>query len=77
PIPPTQPYTLCDEDQDGFTSFDLTTLIPDLLQGAVYTITFHETLSDAQLGSSPIDTTQLYDNINPFVQILYVRAVDP
>ncbi|MEM0544058.1 T9SS type B sorting domain-containing protein, partial [Flavobacterium sp. j3] len=77
PILPTQPYTLCDEDQDGFTSFDLTTLIPDLLQGAVYTITFHETQTTAEEGTTAIDTTVPYINIEPFVQTLYVRAVDP
>ncbi|MFN3969694.1 MAG: hypothetical protein ACK4HO_12380, partial [Flavobacterium sp.] len=77
PIPPTEPYTICDDNQDGFTGFDLLTLTTDILQGAAYILTFHETLTDAQQGNSPIDITVPYDNINPFVQILYVRAVDP
>ncbi|MEZ4877120.1 MAG: hypothetical protein R2805_06190 [Flavobacterium sp.] len=37
PIPPTQPYTVCDDDQDGFAQFDLATLTTDILQGATYT----------------------------------------
>ncbi|RKS02724.1 T9SS type B sorting domain-containing protein [Flavobacterium sp. 102] len=79
PIPPTAPYTICDENQDGFSSFDLATLTADILQGANYILTFYETLSDAELGNlvTAIDITQLYDNINPFTQILYVRAEDP
>jgi hypothetical protein len=77
PIPPTAPYTICDDNQDGFAGFDLLTLTADILQGTNYLLTFHETLTDAQQGNSAIDTTVLYDNINPFFQILYVRAVDP
>jgi gliding motility-associated-like protein len=77
PIPPTAPYTICDENQDGFAGFDLTTLIADILQGANYIITFHETQVDAERGDNDIDTTQLYQNIDPFIQIIYVRAEDP
>ncbi|WNM18388.1 T9SS type B sorting domain-containing protein [Flavobacterium capsici] len=75
PIPPTQPYTVCDDDQDGFAQFDLNTLTTDILQGANYTLTFHETLTNAQTGDNPLP--MLYTNINPFVQIIYVRAEDP
>ncbi|MEZ4877988.1 MAG: choice-of-anchor L domain-containing protein [Flavobacterium sp.] len=75
PIPPTQPYTVCDDDQDGFAQFDLATLTTDILQGATYTLTFHETLTNAQTGDNPLP--MLYTNINPFVQIIYVRAEDP
>ena len=76
PVPPTQPYTVCDDNQDGFANFDLSSLIPDILQGANYNLSFHETLPDANSGMNPIDTSVLYFSINPFVQILYVRAVD-
>ncbi|MBM6497853.1 hypothetical protein H9X54_000790, partial [Flavobacterium macrobrachii] len=44
--------------------------------GEVYTITFHETLTNAQQGTNALSTTA-YTNINPFVQILYVRAENP
>jgi large repetitive protein len=75
PIPPTQPYTVCDDDQDGFAQFDLSTLTADILSNANYTITYHETLTNAQTGDYVLSL--LYTNINPFVQIIYVRAEDP
>jgi hypothetical protein len=77
PIPPTQPYTICDDNQDGFAGFDLNTLTADILQSGPYIITYHETMTDAETGSSAIDTTVLYDNLYAFIQTLYVRAVDP
>ena len=76
PIQPTQPYTICDDNQDGFANFDLASLIPDLLQGANYVLSFHETLSDANSNANAIPTSVPYFSINPFVQILYVRAED-
>jgi gliding motility-associated-like protein len=76
PIPPTTPYTICDDNQDGFADFILSTLEADILGGEVYTITFHETLTNAQQGTNALSTTA-YTNINPFVQILYVRAENP
>jgi gliding motility-associated-like protein len=76
PIPPTLPYTICDDNQDGFANFDLASLIPDLLQGASYLLSFHETLSDANSNANAIPTSVPYFSINPFVQTLYVRAED-
>jgi len=78
-IPQSSPYTICDGDQDGLTcGFDLTTLVNDLLQGANYSLSFYETQTDAQTGSpvTAINTSQPYCNINPYMQLLYVRAVD-
>ena len=76
--PPTQPYTVCDDNQDGYANFDLTTLLPGLLSGITpsVTVTFHETLQDAHLLTNAINTSVLYFSINPFVQIIYVRAED-
>ncbi|WP_170212483.1 hypothetical protein, partial [Flavobacterium aquatile] len=75
PITPITPPTLCDADQDGFTDFDLDSYTAEILQGAVYTITYHETITDAQTGANAL--TSPYTNINPFVQVIYVSAVDP
>jgi len=48
-----------------------------LLNGVTtYTITFHETLPDANNNANAINTAVPYCSINPFVQILYVRAED-
>ncbi|WP_396140640.1 T9SS type B sorting domain-containing protein, partial [Flavobacterium sp.] len=74
PIPPSGPYTICDDNQDGFSSFDLNTLTSDILQGANYTITYHETLTDAQLGSNSLVSP--YDNLIPFIQSLFASALD-
>jgi gliding motility-associated-like protein len=75
PIPPTTPYIICDANQDGVANFDLSTLIDDILGGESYIITFHETEINAQTGDHalPMD----YPSIDPFVQIIYVRAEDP
>ena len=74
PIPPSEPYTICDGNQDGFGTFNLNTLTTDILQGANYTITYHETIEDAQLGNNPLVSP--YDNITPFFQIIYASAID-
>ncbi|WP_284653332.1 T9SS type B sorting domain-containing protein [Flavobacterium terrisoli] len=74
PIPQNEPYTICDGNQDGFSTFDLTTLTVDILQGADYTITYHETATDALLGNNPLISP--YDNISPFVQYIYASALD-
>ncbi|MEO5777716.1 MAG: T9SS type B sorting domain-containing protein, partial [Flavobacterium sp.] len=74
PIPQSEPYTICDGNQDGFGTFDLDTLTTDILQGANYTITYHETIEDAQLGNNPLASP--YDNITPFAQFIYASAVD-
>ncbi|NMH23713.1 hypothetical protein, partial [Flavobacterium solisilvae] len=44
--------------------------------GENYIITFHETEDNAITNDNALSTTN-YTNINPFVQILYVRAEDP
>ncbi|WP_264520546.1 T9SS type A sorting domain-containing protein [Flavobacterium sp. N1994] len=74
--PPTSPYTVCDADQDGIATFDLTSMAGDLNQGNTipYIITFYETFTDAVIGGNEI--TSPYVNINPFVQNIYVRAED-
>ena len=77
PVPPTQPLTVCDANQDGFTTIDLTVLTATILQGANYIITYHETLADANLNGTTIPNPTLYQNINPFLQTIYVRAEDP
>ena len=42
PIPQTEPFTICDGNQDGFGTFNLDNLTADILQGANYTITYHK-----------------------------------
>ncbi|MFZ4679132.1 MAG: lamin tail domain-containing protein, partial [Flavobacterium sp.] len=73
--PPYSPYTVCDENQDGYSSFDLSSLIPEIIIGqSGISGTFHETLIEAQLGINAIPLSFPYNNISPFYQILFVRA---
>ncbi|WP_461302706.1 choice-of-anchor L domain-containing protein [Aureisphaera sp.] len=71
-----QDYILCNiENDDTPVLFDLTnpTLIENILDGqdpSIFTVTFYETLSDAQEGINPLP--DLYENVsNP--QLIYVR----
>ena len=65
----------CDPNNDGFTSFDLTQAIDDVMGGALptgVTVTFHETQADAINGV--LGWPSPYNNITPYNQTLYVRA---
>ncbi|WP_299525432.1 T9SS type B sorting domain-containing protein [Winogradskyella sp.] len=65
----------CDADHDGFANFDLTTVIPDVLQGLTgVSVTFHETNQDALSGTNPIADTTNYANIVAQEQIVYIRV---
>ena len=73
-VPPlAADLTQCDADGDGFGQFALAALVPDMLQGAPgITVSFHETLADAQGGGNALASP--YQNIVAFLQPLYVRA---
>ena len=67
----------CDPEHDGFASFDLTTVIDDILQGLTgVSVTFHETFNDAVSGSNAIPNPTNYDNTTFEEQIIYVRVTD-
>jgi gliding motility-associated-like protein len=71
------PVEECGANQDGFAIFDLTALEIDMLNGAIgITLSYYETLIDAQNQTNPITNTTAYQNIDPFTQIIYVVAVD-
>ncbi|MBK9673448.1 MAG: hypothetical protein IPO70_14735 [Bacteroidetes bacterium] len=79
PIAPLTPYEVCDTDQNGIYEFDLTTLSAGILganpSGNV--ISYHETQTDAQMGTNPISLTQPYFNIIPYLQTLWVNVTNP
>ncbi len=65
----------CDQDHDGFANFDLTSVIPDVLQGLTgVTVTFHETNEDALAGTNPILDDTNYTNIIIEEQVVYIRV---
>ncbi len=53
----------CDTDDDGFADFDLTSIIPEVIEGLTnVSISFHRTQDDALSGSNPIaDETNYRD----------------
>lgn len=67
-------YVVCDDDNDGFALFDLTNADAQVLgsqqSAADYTVTYHETMSDAINGINAI----YYPYVNNTdLQIIYVR----
>lgn len=68
----------CEQDEDGFENFDLTSIIATILQGVSgLDLTFHESLFDAQNNNNPITDTENYQNTTPNFQIIYIRIQDP
>ncbi|MEZ4802368.1 MAG: choice-of-anchor L domain-containing protein [Gelidibacter sp.] len=67
----------CDSDHDGMATFDLTSIINEVLEGlSGVTVTFHETLEDAQSGSNPIADASNYANVVAEEQTIYIRVED-
>ena len=71
------PLNACDNDDDGFAFFDLTEVIPDLLQGLTgVTVTFHTSNADATNGTNPIADASNYENTAANIQDIYIRIED-
>ena len=69
------PLYFCDEDNDGFGDFDLNQATSQILGGqspSDFTVTYYETLTQADAGVDPI--TGLYQNIVSFTQTVYARV---
>ncbi|WP_053971589.1 T9SS type B sorting domain-containing protein [Mangrovimonas sp. ST2L15] len=67
----------CEEDQNGFDVFDLTSIIDDVLEGMTgVSISFYETYEDAETGSNPIANESNYENVVEELQTIYIRVVD-
>ena len=76
----TEPQYLdaCDMDHDGYASFDLTSVIADVLQGTTgVNVTFHITQEDADLGINAIANETNYENITFEEQIVFIRVENP
>lgn len=71
-IPATTPE-ICDTDGNNSGQFDLDALIPIITGGAPYTVTFHETFTNAENNVFPY--TSPYENLAS--GIIYIRATDP
>ena len=69
---------VCDNDNDGFSTFDLTVQDAPILAAqsgtaSNYSISYYETLSNANVGANAISNPTDYYNINSFTQNIYVR----
>ncbi|MDP2161055.1 MAG: hypothetical protein Q8K02_11270, partial [Flavobacterium sp.] len=71
------PLEVCDDNADGFAVFDLTTAIPNILNGlnpALHTVSFHNSEAQAQNNTNPIANVLSYTNSTPNQQIIWVRV---
>ncbi|MFC0603845.1 choice-of-anchor L domain-containing protein [Winogradskyella pulchriflava] len=70
-----EPLRYCDPDNDGFGMFTLTDAENDITIGAAgLTVTYHETMANAENNVDAIDTTVDYNNIVINTQTLYARV---
>src|SRR5690606_2514451 len=70
------PIEVCDEDNDGFVSFDLESRTVEIINGELdIQITYHETQDDANNGQDALVSP--YDNIVANAQTVYARAENP
>ncbi|WP_418514181.1 T9SS type B sorting domain-containing protein [Corallibacter sp.] len=78
PIPsPTAPTDLevCDDDNDGFASFNLEDKSSEIIGGEINTeVSYYETLEDAESGINPIVSP--YTNIALNEQTIYIRLTN-
>lgn len=67
----------CDQDYDGFATFDLTSVENEFVAGLTnITITYHSTAQDAEIGANAIANPSAFDNTIPNVQTVYIRVVN-
>lgn len=77
PITDPTPLQVCDDNYDGFTTFNLTTKNAEILNGLSatdYTISYHLTVVDAQTGANPLLNPNSYANNTPYNEMVYVRV---
>ncbi|KAB1067229.1 T9SS type B sorting domain-containing protein [Tamlana haliotis] len=72
----------CDTDLDGHAFFDLTEVLPNILNGLTgVTTTFHASYTDAQSGTNPVADETNYEFTNgldePGFTLMFLRVEDP
>ncbi|WCO00742.1 T9SS type A sorting domain-containing protein [Psychroserpens ponticola] len=74
-VPSPTPYVICDDDGDGFATFDLNIKGDEILssmQNPIATFTYHLTVTDANNGTDAIEP--IFTNFEPYNQTIYVRV---
>ncbi|MDX1470449.1 MAG: choice-of-anchor L domain-containing protein, partial [Flavobacteriaceae bacterium] len=67
----------CDQQHDGFSTFDLTSVIDEITNGQTgVEISFHTTRADADLGINPILQPEAYQNEVSEKQRIFIRVED-
>jgi gliding motility-associated-like protein len=78
PASTPSPLQVCDPNNDCFAPFDLTGAMTDIFGSpappAGVSVSFHETLTDAQNGQTPIGNPASYTNIVACDQVIYVSV---
>ncbi|AGC78149.1 T9SS type B sorting domain-containing protein [Nonlabens dokdonensis] len=77
----TRPTDLvnCDDDNNGFSVFDITSTEPEVLGGlpaSAFTISYHTSAIDASTGASPIMNPATYTNATINTERIYIRLAD-
>ena len=77
----TRPMDLvnCDDNNDGFSIFDLTSTQTEVLNGlpaTAFTITYHETALEASTGANPITNPTTYTNTVVDTERIFIRLED-
>lgn len=75
--PETQWVSACENDDDGFETFDITSVENEILQGLTGVSTsYHETLANAQDGTNLILDPTAFLNTIPYFQLVYIRVTN-
>jgi len=69
---PNYSFVRCDDDTDGFQTFNLSVATADLFGDAQVPVAYYNTLQDAQMGSNPIVSNAFVNTSNP--QTIYAMG---
>ncbi|MFT7119742.1 MAG: PKD repeat protein, partial [Flavobacteriales bacterium] len=77
----TRPMDLnnCDNDNDGFSTFDLTSTETEVLNGlpaSAFTVSYHNTAAEAGTGTNPIPNPTTYNNGTVNTERVFIRLED-
>ena len=78
-VNPTPSSSVCDDDQDGITTFNLNDVESDVIDIRPFdnfSSAFYETLEDAENNLNQITNTTNYNNTTPFFQTIYYRVIN-
>ncbi|MFC0578169.1 T9SS type B sorting domain-containing protein, partial [Mesonia mobilis] len=77
PTDELEAYVICDDDNDGFAEFDLSTYEEEIANGeADVEITFYATQANAEGGDPDDELPNLYTNIQVNTQVIYARSTN-